>query len=167
MLNFPVKADEICAVVPEPCKGRACVKIIDNNGTGYTVPCRVVYVLKYMAWYFARDLSALRVECSNITGKKLYLPIPFSRDIIMVPLKMRGERGIGEKTGYINYCQVDMARLKGQTIYLRSGVHIDSCNSADTVYRHLKAAETVLYHMFGRDVVVREKSRSYICPLYL
>ncbi|SHF26526.1 hypothetical protein SAMN02746089_01584 [Caldanaerobius fijiensis DSM 17918] len=167
MLNIPIKADQICAIIPKLFNSRASVVLIDISGNKYDVPRKVKYVLKYMAWYFAVDLDALREECSRILGKKLYLPVPFRKDIIMMPLKLRQSGTGGETTGYINYCCVNMKEFKEQDLILCNGISIKCYNSTDTVYKHLKAAETILYEMFGYNNLIKEKDRNYICPLYL
>lgn len=166
MLSIPIKADTICAIVPDRVNNRASTIIIDISGNKYDVPRRVKYVLRYIAWYFAVDLEALKKGCSEMLGRKLYLPIPFKEDMIMMPLKLRQHEAGEETTGYVNYCFIDLKECKGQDIVLRNGVHIKCYNSMDTVYKHLKSAESVLYEMFG-DIVVKERNRNYICPLYL
>lgn len=62
-------------------------------------PRRVRTLMEALARYFAVDLVALRQRCSLLLHGRNFLPLPFSRDVVMVPLTL-GQ--CGEKTGYVN-----------------------------------------------------------------
>ncbi len=143
-------------------EGIACLKPIYERGIGnatqiITVPgnsyidTRITKsVLKHLARLYGVDLSAMRKNYGEIVGQKNMVPIPFNKNLLMIPLKMRKPitRNDGT-TGYINLTQLEAVKDQGENqvlLILKNGIQVRCLMKASTVEKHVRNARIVLQH---------------------
>jgi len=97
-------------VALEPCygaRGGNAVRIYTRDGKTRLEQRRMKSVLKAIAAGFNIDLTALRRNLHKIFGRSNSLPLTFTPDLALVPLKMRiPDYENDGATGYINYFDV-------------------------------------------------------------
>jgi len=143
-------------------EGIACLKPIYERGIGnatqiVTVPgnsyidTRITKsVVKHLARLYGIDLSAMRKNYGEIVGQKNMVPIPFNKNLLMIPLKMRKPitRNDGT-TGYVNLTQLETIKDQGGTqvlLILKNGIQVRCLMTASTVKKHIRNARIILQH---------------------
>jgi hypothetical protein len=68
--------------------GGDMTRVVQTDGSEWVDPRPVPVVIKGIARYYGVDLTAVRERYGDILGKRLYVPLPFSTRLVLVPLKM-------------------------------------------------------------------------------
>jgi len=156
-------SERIIAILPVylSMKGN-CSVIITLKGGTYQVHKTVRTILKQMTRYFLMDLNHIRRYYGNLLNVKNLTPIPFNRDNIFIPVKVR--RPLARNDGSIGYINIDsikkVSEANGKTkILLINNNTIDCLNSMETVNKHIKNGNIV-------KNLIKEKEYVYICEEY-
>lgn len=139
--------EDIVAFIPVylTLKGN-CTLIYTDKGSSYNIEKALNTVLNRLAKYYLVDLKATKGYCANILSIKNLTPIPFNKDNIFVPIKVRKPLFKNDGAiGYINIEYIDKTRRHNAitSIYLNNGIIIESLSSLETVNRHIKNGHIV------------------------
>lgn len=126
--------------------GEGRVSQVYVPGDNFYDPRRVCSLVEAVARYFAVDIVALRQRCKVLLGRSNYLPLPFSAQLVLVPLTLGM---LGEKTGFINLFALDKVQAQGKncTIVLKDGVELPCWLSPGTVKERIVQARFVLWEL--------------------
>lgn len=126
-------------------------QIITPGGSFYD-PRQVRSLLEALARHFAVDLVALRLRCRELLNQRNYLPLPFSAQLVLVPLTLGRE---GEKTGYINLLSLERVLSQGgaSILFLKGGIELDCWLSLGVVRERLVRAKFVYLELSSAGVL--------------
>lgn len=128
--------------------GGDMTRVVLQDGTLWEDPRPLPAVLKGIARHFAVDLVAVREHYGDILGKRLYVPLPLSPHLVLIPLKMRSPRVQKDgTTGYVARHAVDRV-LEGSgttdcQVFVRGAAHIECLQSSQFVKKQLRNARIV------------------------
>ncbi len=139
-----------------------CTRVITLKGGSYEIERTVKTVLKQMSKFFLVDLNHIKAYYGNLLNVKNLTPIPFNKDHIFIPVKVR--RPIARNDGSLGYINISYIKkvvsIKGKTkIILTNNNSIDSLNSLETVNKHIKNGNIV-------KKLIQEKDYTYIYDEY-
>lgn len=147
--------------------------------------CRTV--LKNIARIYGADLTALRKMYGRPLNKSYSIPIPFSLDMVLMPIKVR-KKPLGNNDGtlgYINYNHIETLKNRENgncQILLKNGLFINTEVKKSTVKEHMKNARFVqnLYRekhlvkgniplgdMIREDLFEEDRLRTYLLELLI
>lgn len=135
----------------------------DDRQIIYDRTCKTV--LKNIAKFYGVDLAAVREQYRRPLNKRYSIPIPFSKDLILVPVKVR-EKPLGENDGtmgYINLSQIKEVKGGGNMncqILLKNGLIIRTKVKKNTVKEQIKDAYFV-ENLYIRKHFGKPKASSY------
>lgn len=128
--------------------GGDMTRVVLLSGEHWIDPRPVPAVLKGIARYFGVDLTAVREHYGEILGKRLYVPLPFSPTLVLIPLKMRTPFVAKDgTTGYLAARAV--VSIEGGTtttachLQIGSGHRLPCLQSADFAKQQLRHARIV------------------------
>lgn len=147
----------------------------DDRQIIYDRTCKTV--LKNIAKFYGVDLAAVREQYRRPLNKRYSIPIPLSKELILVPIKVR-EKPLGENDGtlgYINLSQIEEL-MGGEDIncqiLLKNGLVIKTKVRKNTVKEQIKDAYFVenlyLKKHFGNSSyfkdfqTIREENEDYL-----
>lgn len=116
-------------------------------------PRRICSLVEAIARHFAVDIVALRQRCKELLDRSNYLPLPFSSQLVLVPLALGT---MGEKTGFINLFALDKVQVQGKycNLLLKGGVVLPCWLSPGTVRQRLVQARFVLWELSAAGLLV-------------
>ena len=161
-----IAADGIMAIIPLyiEMKGNS-TKIITFNSEDYHIYKSVKSVISLFARYFMVDLNASRKYYGNVLGCVNIVPIPFNKDIILVPIKVRKPLSRNDGSlGYINLNYIKNIEQKENNvqIILDNEKIVKSIQSYSSVHKHIKDARLVKQIYNERDTsIVAENGGFY------
>jgi hypothetical protein len=128
--------------------GGDMTRVILQDGQEWDDPRPLYAVLKGIARHFAVDLVAVRERYGAILGKRLYVPLPLSPHLTLVPLKMRLPRVYKDgTTGYVVSGAVDKILMGSSTtccqVEVRGAGFIDCLQSRDFAVKQMLHADIV------------------------
>lgn len=132
----------IMAILPVyiPMKGN-CSQILTYKGQTYEIDKTIRTTLSKLSKIYLVDLKAARKYYGNILNIKNLIPIPFDRENIFIPIKVRRPvcRNDGS-IGYVNIKYIDKVYKKEERaiIRLKDEKNIECLYSIDTVNKHIK-----------------------------
>lgn len=128
--------------------GGDMTRVVLQDGAVWDDPRPLTVVLKGIARYFTVDLVAVRERYGDILGKRLYVPLPLSPHLVLVPLKMRTPRVQKDgTTGYVATHVVERV-LEGQNttscqLYVQGAGKVECLQSRDFAKAQLRNARIV------------------------
>lgn len=130
--------------------GGDMTRVVLEDGEMWDDPRPVSIVLRAIARYFAVDLVAVRERYGDILGKRLYVPLPLSPHLVLMPLKMRTPRVQKDgTTGYVATHLLERVLEGGNTtschLHVRGAGQIECLQSRDfarTQIRHARIVQT-------------------------
>jgi len=139
-----------------------CSMLITLQGGSYYVDRTIRTILKQMTKYFLVDLNHIKSYYGNFLNVKNLTPIPFDKDNIFIPVKVR--RPIAKNDGSIGYINIayikKVSQINGKTkILLTNRYAIDCLNSMETVNKHIKNGNIVKRLMEERNYLYEEYNR--------
>ena len=123
-------------------------QVLQDNRT--TAAC-----LNSIARYFAVDISALRASIAEEVDCTNYVPLPFCRNLVLIPVKVRVPLYKKDgATGFVNFLIIDQVvpvepkHPKDIRCYLhlKNGLKVASLYSAQYVNRKIKQGQRALRH---------------------
>lgn len=157
-------SEELIAFLPVylAMKGN-CTLILTGGGGKYEIEKTVRTVLNQISKFYLIDLNATKKYYGDLLNIRNLTPIPFNRDNIFVPIKVRKPLLKNDGSfGYVNISYIKKAFSdKGKTIIqLNEGNNIESLSSVDTVNKHIKNGYIVkkLYREKENTINVNEKN---------
>lgn len=115
----------------------------DDRQIIYDRTCKTV--LKNIAKFYGVDLAAVREQYRSPLNKRYSIPIPFSKDLILVPVKVR-EKPLGKNDGTLGYISLShIEEVRGGEdincqILLKDGLIIKTKVKKNTVKEQIKDA---------------------------
>ncbi|MCF6465073.1 hypothetical protein [Clostridium sp. Cult2] len=157
-------SEELIAFLPVylAMKGN-CTLILTGGGGKYEIEKTVRTVLNQISKFYLIDLNATKKYYGDLLNIRNLTPIPFNRDNIFVPIKVRKPLLKNDGSfGYVNISYIKKTfSAKGKTIIqLNEGNNIESLSSVDTVNKHIKNGYIVkkLYREKENTINVNEKN---------
>ncbi len=139
--------EELMAFLPAylALKGN-CTVLYTNSGGIHEIERTTRTVLDQLSRYYLMDLQAIKKYYGDILGLKNLVPIPFNKDNVFVPIKIR--KPICKNDGSMGYVSIQyikkITKSNGKTlIYLTNDRIIESLSSIETVNRHIKNGHIV------------------------
>ena len=123
-----------------------CTLLYTYCGGIYEIEKTIRTVLNQLGNYYLVDLKATKKYYGDLLAIKNLVPIPFDKDNIFVPIKVRKPLFKNDGSlGYVNIKYIKKVRkLKNNTIiYLVNNHTIECLNSIETVNRHIKNGNIV------------------------
>ena len=121
-------------------------------------------ILNLISKYYLVDLKELKKYYSSLIGIKNSIPIPFNKDNIFIPVKVRKPISKNDGTlGYINLKYIEkIAEGKNcTTIYLENNHKIVSLNTFKTIKKQVKIGHIVKKFCEEKEgIVVKESEGS-------
>lgn len=103
MHKYLTNPGAVAAIIPVYKESGDETMVIYQDGSHDTVPLKVRTVINRLAKLYSLDLIQLKKKTEGITQRSLYNPIVMSPSVILVPVKTRKPRVIGDRTlSYIN-----------------------------------------------------------------
>ncbi|ABW20139.1 hypothetical protein [Alkaliphilus oremlandii] len=119
-----------------------CTKVIFSNNREILLYQSIHSVLKVIAKHYSLDLNELRKKQQKLLNDKNYIPLPISRDILLISVKTRFPKVKGDSSiSYINYYEIDRIDKKEPILYLKGGKPIQSLNSIATLKKRYVQGE--------------------------
>ncbi|AFS77315.1 hypothetical protein Curi_c02350 [Gottschalkia acidurici 9a] len=137
-------------------------KVITKNSNEYYIYKSIRAIINLLARYNHIDLKETRRFYGNKIGCKNLIPIPFSKENIFAPIKVRAAISKNDSSfGYINIKYIEKIKEKDElgVIYLNDGVQIDTYQRLETVEKHIRNGKLVESIYNGRgNVIVSERN---------
>lgn len=156
-------SEELIAFLPTylDMKGN-CSMLYTIHGGTYEVNKTTKTIMKQLSKYYLIDIKNARKYYGNILNIKNLTPIPFNKDNIFIPVKVRKPLCKNDGAlGYINIGYIkEVSKVKGNTIvYLVNDKTIRCLNSIETVNKHIKNGFIVkrLWQEKQRTSTINEK----------
>lgn len=139
-----------------------CSTLITLKGGTYQIDKTVKTILKQMTKHFLVDLNHIRTYYGSLLNVKNLTPIPFNKDNIFIPVKVR--RPLARNDGSIGYINIEyinkVSSINGKTkIFLTNRNTIDCLNSIETVNKHIKNGNIVKRLIEERSYLYEEYDR--------
>jgi len=146
-------------------KGNSTRVITKENSEVYIYKS-IRTVLNIIARYFTLDLNASRKYYGGLIGYSNIVPIPFNRENIFVPIKVRSPISKNDGSfGYFNIANIKGVREKseGIEIILDGDISVKSIQSMKSIERHIRDGEIVkkIYQDRGKLIVMEDRSDFY------
>jgi len=146
-------------------KGNSTRAITKENSEVYIYKS-IRTVLNIIARYFTLDLNASRKYYGGLIGYSNIVPIPFNRENIFVPIKVRSPISKNDGSfGYFNIANIKGVREKseGIEIILDGNIFVKSLQSMKSIERHIRDGEIVrkIYQDRGKLIVMEDRSDFY------
>jgi len=146
-------------------KGNSTRVITKENSEVYIYKS-IRTVLNIIARYFTLDLNASRKYYGGLIGYSNIVPIPFNRENIFVPIKVRSPISKNDGSfGYFNIANIKGVREKseGIEIILDGNIFVKSLQSMKSIERHIRDGEIVrkIYQDRGKLIVMEDRSDFY------
>lgn len=134
--------DELMAFLPVyiPLKGN-CTILFTNRGGIYEIEKTTRTMLNKLSKYYLIDLKASKKYYGNLLGLKNLVPIPFNKESVFIPIKVRKPICKNDGSlGYVNiqYIEKTIKSNDKTLIYLTNGNTIESLSTIETVEKHIK-----------------------------
>ncbi|NLW39975.1 MAG: hypothetical protein GXY96_03490 [Tissierellia bacterium] len=148
-------SEEIMAILPIYLKLKGnCSLLITKAGNRYEMERTVKSLLNLMGKFFFIDLKASRKYYGNLLNVKNLTPIPFNRENVFIPVKVRKPLCKNDGSfGYVNLNHIERTFKKEERtiIELMDGTAIESLSSLETVNKHIKNGHIVKKLAENRD----------------
>jgi len=156
----------IMAIIPLyiDMKGNS-TRIKTRNSKEFNIYKSIRSVLILLSKYFMIDLNASRRYYGRVIGCKNVVPIPFDKDNIFVPLKVR--KPLSKNDGSFGYFNLDSIKRVDKKenhvhIILENDSAVNIIQSYDSVHKHIKDAKLVKHVYYERsNPVVMEASKDF------
>lgn len=155
---------EVAAVKPVYTKTGDGTEIILTNGEVIQDPRSIRSVYRVLARLYAVDVVAARQYYRKVLGQANGIPLPFSAQLVLCPVKMRIPRCRGDFTlGYVSYRQVAKVEdLAGEdyrsVIVLQNGVKLFCLNRPAFLQKQMALARLVENHYFEAQGIASWKA---------
>lgn len=157
-----VYRDKIAALVPfYDDDGGSSTRLHTRDGDIITDRRTVRWILKKLARELAIDLEALRKIYGEYLSLSQGVPLPFSENMVMVPLKLR--RVIGENDGaggYVNVCAVEGVEESAEDDNYKSLVHLKGGGKVFCLFTRRTVDRRLRLGRLARERYLYNSSRS-------
>lgn len=139
-----------------------CSLMITLQGGIYQVNKTIKTILIQLCKYYLVDLKAIRSYYGNLLNIKNLTPIPFNKENIFIPVKVRKPLLKNDGSiGYVNIKYIRKVSLHNEKtiIYLTDNNTIECLNSVETINKHINNGNIVrkLYEEKERASLVNER----------
>ena len=121
-------------------------KVIAKNSSEHYIYKSIRAIINFLARYNHIDLKETRKFYGNKIGCKNLIPIPFSKENIFAPIKVRAAISKNDSSfGYVNIKYIEKIKEKDElgVIYLNGGIQIDTHQRLETVEKHIRNGKLV------------------------
>lgn len=138
---------KIAALLPasHPEGGKATF-LVTTSGEKYLDRRSIKWILKRLARYFNIDLAAVKENYGQLLGRKRYLPLPFTRHLIYIPLTACFEKeGIEKELSYISLLEIAGIKKEATSnfLLLKSGIQLKCSNTLSTIEKRQREGRLV------------------------
>ncbi|WP_196594235.1 hypothetical protein [Pectinatus sottacetonis] len=156
---------EILAILPRYTERGDGTVIVSCDGKEVFYSKGEKPVLKEICNRYCKDIHLMRDWARQYTGQKIWMPLGFSWELVLVPMRIRGPKIQGDETlGYFNYLHINDAVEVDNKVYLvmENNTRYLVLWSLDTVKQHLKDAMLIHSMMTQRldDTLWQRLSRA-------
>lgn len=160
-----VFSNEIIAIVPIylELKGN-CTKIYTDKGD-IIVSMTIRTVIKRLCAHYRLDIRASNKHFGGLISIKNAIPIPLSKDNILIQVKVR--KPIGKDDGSMAYINLNsIKKIKGlksnASIILNNEIEIQCICTANTIKKHMNHGELIKKLYEDRQPIVNEAMEYYV-----
>lgn len=158
-------SNEILAIIPIylAVKGN-CTKVYTNEGE-IIVNMSIKTVIKRLCAHYRLDLRASNRHFGGLISIKNAIPIPLSKDNILIQVKVRKPIGKDDGSmGYFNLNSINKVKAlkKDAAIILNNGTEIICMSSPDTIKRHMNHGELIKKLYEDKQPIVKEAMEYYV-----
>ncbi|MDI3534675.1 MAG: hypothetical protein PWQ82_1040 [Thermosediminibacterales bacterium] len=128
-------------------------ELITSTGENYIDERKIKSIIRLFARYYGVDLKSLRKNYGDVIGQKNSVPLPFTPDLILVPVKMRrpltpydGSSGFFTLNEFDKIIEDTVEGERKVNILLKSGYKLPCLCSKSTVEKHIRNAKIVHQH---------------------
>ncbi|WP_196595218.1 hypothetical protein [Pectinatus frisingensis] len=139
--------DKIAAILPRYTDNGDGTVIIDAKGQEVFYPVGYKPIIRQLAGRHCKDICLLRDWAKVKVGRRLWLPLGFSWELVLTPIKVRDVRVKGDGTlGYVNLTHIKRVKEIENiaSVELNNGMIIPVLWQLETLRHHLKDA--ILLH---------------------
>lgn len=156
---------DILAILPKYIEGRGnCTVVVKGNGENLILDKNIKTTIGLLGKYYMIDLNEVRKRYGEIVLSKNLIPIPLSKNDILVPLKTRYPIFKNDGAfGYINYRFITNIKRENMStwIYMKDDYIVECLCSLETVHLHLKDASIISRCYEGYGIQVAEQTSLY------
>lgn len=158
--------DEIMAIIPIYIDMYGnCTRVITLKSQDNYIYKSIKTVLKNLARFYTLDLIASREYYGKIIGISNTVPIPFDRENIFVPLKVRKPIFKNDGSfGYFNLKFINDIKEEKKTVYiiLEGNIKVKINQTLKTVDKHIRHGE-IIKRVYDRrvDALIKESSNDF------
>lgn len=138
--------NNIMAIIPIYEKDLGNVtRVYFENHQPVTIEKSMKTVFSYLLRYYMINIDELRSRYKGLLGGKNLMPIPFSKDDILIPVKIRTPLTKNDGAfGYINLRYLEKIRPKDGYIEVSlSNEIINICSSMETLEKHIQRGNII------------------------
>lgn len=156
---------EIIAIIPTYLPDRGNCTRVYTDREELIINMTIKTVIKRLCAHHRLDLRASNRHFGGLISIKNAIPIPLSKDNILIQGKVR--KPIGKDDGCMGYFNLNSIKkvkaLKNDTlIILDNGVEIQCICSPDTIKRHMNHGELIKKLYEDRQPIVSEAMEYYV-----
>lgn len=144
MLHLLMPKDyEISALLPNQVTSNYQTTLVTNKKEKIFLHTKIKTVIRHLAIRNSLDLCCLRAKSGHLTIASQLQPLPFSPELLLVPLKIHIPKFRGDSTvGYVNFHHVASLHANQSTtsLLLHNGTSINVLWREHTVKTHLQKA---------------------------
>jgi hypothetical protein len=162
MKDFVTK--DIMAIVPTYIADRGNCTIIYAEDENITTNSSVRNIVKRLCTHYHLDKTASNKYFGNLIQVRNGVPLPLTRDKILIQLKVR--KPIGHCDGGMGYFNLDSIKtIKGMdmdaTVVLKNGEEIQCISTLSNIKKHMKNGELVRNLYDNRIYTANEAMERY------
>jgi hypothetical protein len=155
---------EVMAIVPTYMPDRGNCTIIYTDEENIILDLTVRTIIKKLCAHYHLDIRASNKYFGGLISVKNAVPLPLTRDKILIQLKVR--KPIGHCDGCMGYFNLDsikkIQRVKDKTlIILKNGIEIQCMSTQANIEKHIKNGELIRNLYDNRIYTVNEAMERY------
>ncbi|MTI70055.1 MAG: hypothetical protein FH751_07370 [Firmicutes bacterium] len=138
-------------------EGRYQTKVITRDLEVIFLRKNIRQALKEMATYFKIDFATTKGYATYILGRKQSISIPFDRENVYVPIKVKKPKTSNDYTlgfFHLNYLNVIKINEKEVYLILKEDIKIKSYMIYETVKRNIREGEIIKRHFQKYPIIV-------------
>lgn len=156
---------DILAILPKYIEGRGnCTVVVKGNGENLILDKNIKTTIGLLGKYYMIDLDEVKKRYREIVLSKNLIPIPLSKEDILVPLKTRYPICKNDGAfGYVNHRFITKVKRESMStwIYLKDNYIVECLSSVETVNLHIKDATIISRCYEGYGMQVAEQTTLY------
>ena len=164
-MNCEIPSDyDILAIIPyySPIGDQTIIYTTNNT---IKLNLKIKTVIKRIAYRHAIDLLALKARNYKLTKRILSPPLPFSADLVLLPLKVRKPKIKGDATiGYINFKHFNKLKQHNNhtAVLIDYNLEIQTLWTEKTVQHQLQLAHLATLANSPQNIIFETISKYFI-----